>query len=569
VAVVAIAAGLLVFVSMPPARLTLASAAGGDGTLAGILHIHTNRSDGRSAPDDVAAAAARAGLKFVVFTDHGDGTRPPDPPAYRSGVLCIDGVEISTTAGHYVALGLPAAPYPLGGEPRDVVEDVNRLGGFGIAAHPDSPKRELRWGAWDLPIDGLELINPDTSWRVQLTAPGLRPRMRLLAALGTYPFRPGETIAALLGDRSEIASRWDSLTARRRVAGIAGVDAHAKLALWDVEPGDNSFTMPFPGYEPVFRMLSVRVRPDRPFSGDAANDARALIAGIRAGHLYTAVDAIATPPSFEFSASTRDGSIQQGDEISVGGPVSLRVRTNAPPEFTTTIFKDGRAFAKGHHEGDFTVPASAGPAVYRAEVHASNRPGDPLWIFSNPIYVRQSAAPGSPRRPFATTSDLLFPAGALGWSVEHDAGSQADLVTEPGQMIFRYTLGADAMKRPRVALVAFPRDMLPNDRVMFLMRADRPMRISVQLRTGASAPPEERWQRSIYVDTVEGDRTVFFDEFVPVGTTRTERPALTAVPSLLFVVETTNTKPGSSGTLWIKMVALQRPSSGPTAAPTP
>ena len=34
--------------------------------------------------------AARAGLKFIVFTDHGDATRTPDPPAYRSGVLCID-----------------------------------------------------------------------------------------------------------------------------------------------------------------------------------------------------------------------------------------------------------------------------------------------------------------------------------------------------------------------------------------------------------------------------------------------------------------------------------------------
>ena len=40
--------------------------------------------------DEVAAAAAAAGLQFVVFTDHGDATRPPDPPAYRHGVLTID-----------------------------------------------------------------------------------------------------------------------------------------------------------------------------------------------------------------------------------------------------------------------------------------------------------------------------------------------------------------------------------------------------------------------------------------------------------------------------------------------
>src|SRR5438477_4237261 len=80
----------------PRARLTAES----DGTVPGILHIHTSRSDGRSGPDRIAEEAARAGLAFIVFTDHGDGTRAPDPPTYRRGVLCLDGVEVSTTGGH-------------------------------------------------------------------------------------------------------------------------------------------------------------------------------------------------------------------------------------------------------------------------------------------------------------------------------------------------------------------------------------------------------------------------------------------------------------------------------------
>ena len=87
--------------------------AGQPATVAGALHIHTNRSDGSGSPDEVAAAAARAGLKFIILTDHGDGTRAPDPPQYRSGVLVIDAVELSTSAGHYIAIGLPQAPYPL------------------------------------------------------------------------------------------------------------------------------------------------------------------------------------------------------------------------------------------------------------------------------------------------------------------------------------------------------------------------------------------------------------------------------------------------------------------------
>src|SRR6185436_1193339 len=283
------AVAVLVAVSLPERRLALQ---GADGTIPGILHVHTNRSDGRSSPDEVAAAAARAGLKFLIFTDHGDATRPPDPPAYRSGVLCLDGVEISTTGGHYVAIDLPVSPYPLAGEPRDVIDDVRRLGGFGIAAHPDSPKPELQWHEWDAPFDGIELLNPDTTWRVwaQQAARGSnapsavrwRARRTLTLSLLDYPVRPAETIASLLHVESPLNAvrHWTTIAARRRLVAIAGIDAHAKLALRG-DPGDAGFALPFPGYEPSFRVMSLHVATEHPLSGDAAADANALVRAIR------------------------------------------------------------------------------------------------------------------------------------------------------------------------------------------------------------------------------------------------------------------------------------------------
>jgi hypothetical protein len=158
----------LAVVAAPPgprststAAFTIAPAA----TARGVVHVHSTRSDGSGTIAEIAAAAARAGLQFVIVTDHGDGTRPPLPPAYHGHVLVIDGVEISTTHGHYVALGLDRAPYRLAGDAADVVEDVRRLGGFGIAAHPDSPKPGLAWRDWDAPFDGLEWFNLDSEWR--------------------------------------------------------------------------------------------------------------------------------------------------------------------------------------------------------------------------------------------------------------------------------------------------------------------------------------------------------------------------------------------------------------------
>src|SRR5882672_4540955 len=179
------AVAVYVGVTIPPRPIRLAAPT--DGSIPGVIHVHTSRSDGLGEPDAIAAAAARAGLKFLIFTDHGDATRKPDPPQYRSGVLCLDGVEISTNGGHYVAIDMPASPYPLGGEARDVVDDVRRLGGFGIAAHPDSPKLQLRWTEWNAPFDGIELLNPDTGWRLWAQeAGGTAPwaaRRRLLSAL--------------------------------------------------------------------------------------------------------------------------------------------------------------------------------------------------------------------------------------------------------------------------------------------------------------------------------------------------------------------------------------------------
>ena len=82
------------------------------------------------------------------------------------------------------------------------------------------------------------------------------------------------------------------------------------------------------------------------------------------------------------------------------------------------------------------------------------------------------------------------------------------------------------------------------------------MRVSVQLRSGDRE--SDRWARSVYVDASDQERTVYFDDMMPVGQTRTFKPVLDAIRSLLFVVDTTNTKPGASGRIWMKSAALKK-----------
>ena len=152
VLLVACAAG--VRLSLPPVAQELTSSSGVG--VRGAMHVHTRQSDGGGTPEQVAAAAAKAELRFVVLSDHGDGTRTPRPPRYYSGVLVVDGVEISADGGgHVVAPGLPKTPYPLGGEARDIVEDIARIGAMSVVAHPGSAKPELRWTEWSSPFNGF------------------------------------------------------------------------------------------------------------------------------------------------------------------------------------------------------------------------------------------------------------------------------------------------------------------------------------------------------------------------------------------------------------------------------
>ncbi len=558
-------AGFLWFV-LPPRHLVLASSFD-DGTIPGILHVHSTRSDGRGTVEEIARAAADAGLKFVVLTDHGDATRSPERPEYLHGVLCLDAVEISTAGGHYVALGLPKAPYPLGGEARDVVEDVRRLGGFGIAAHPDSPKRELSWREWNAPFDGIEFVNPDTSWRQQVgPAYGNRvmlPSRLLTLRLLSYPFRPAESIAGLI-QPTRIREQWAGAARRRPVVITAGADAHAQIAWRSADPAETRLSVSIPSYEASFRSLSVHIRPEQPLSGDAVADAAIVLRAIRAGHLYSVLDGLATPPAFEFTAAGPAGTVREGDRIAAGGPVTLHVKSNVPAGFAASVWNGAVLLSGDHHEPDFTVAAPGGNGVYWVEIRADGTPDRAPWITSNPIYVGppEPVADPEPRRPATQAQPLLEGASRASGRREHDATSLAavDLpqLSESGgpgrQAQMRFGLASGPVGGQFAALVVdLPSGIARSDRVTFTAHAGQPMRVSVQLRADQS-----RWQRSVFVDTADRDITVFFDDLKAVPGATADAPPRADVRSLLFVVDATNTKPGTSNRLFITAPALQR-----------
>ena len=552
------AAFLFLLLPLPPRAITASSdaaPAAKNPTAIGALHIHTNRSDGSGTPEDVAAAAARAGLQFIVLTDHGDGTQRPESPRYLSGVLVIDAVELSTSAGHYIAVGLDrAAPYPLRGEPRDVVEDVRRLGGFGIVAHPDSAKPSLQWRDWDVPFDAMEWLNADTAWRDE-------PALSLIRALVRYPVRPSETLASLLDRPDGALSRWDMLTKHRPVVALSGTDAHARLGWSDDDDSEyaREWFLNIPSYQASLRTFANHVGLDEPLASRPEQAAAQVVAALKSGRVFSAITAAAAPAALTFTASDARGiTVKQGDHFALNGRISFAVQSNAPEGSVTVLRKDGRILT--HASGkDVAFQAHGEHGAYRVEVTLPNAPGDPPipWLISNPIYVHPAEWGSATAHPPPVTTDRSVIQGGP-WHVEKDAASTAAFAhpsPPDGPVEFRYRLGAGARDGQYGALaISVGSGLAGRARLAFRAVASQPMRLSVQARQPRSG---NRWQRSVYLDTNPRDVLIPFTGMSPMAGAATPfDPAL--ADTLLFVVDLTNAVPGTAGAVTISGVSLDR-----------
>lgn len=566
----ALAAAVVTYtlVTLPPAAVTIVMPLPSN-TVLGAYHIHTTRSDGAGSPDDVAAAAAKAGLRFAILTDHGDATRPPDAPRYAGSVLLIDAVEISAVEGHIVALGLnSAAPYRLGGEARDVIEDVHRLGGFAIVAHPDSARADLRWrpggqnagpgsfgagrqggAGGDLSgADGVEWMNADSEWRDESPS-------ALLNALLHLPVRPAESFTTLLDRPAASLRRWDALTRRRPVIGLSAVDAHGLVGGL---------------YTTTFRSFAQAVILDAPLSGNASTDAARIVKALRGGRAFSVVTGLAAAALPVLIARDETRSVSMGEHLtSSSGRVSVEASMPAAAGARVVIMHNDRSIAEGFGHAEVAGPAE--PGAYRAEFWLGR--GRIPWIVTNPLYIDPPIAPipvptAASRQPAVpTASDASVAPLGFGpeWTIEHAPSSSGTVTATTLGLEFKWTLG---QQQPGLEFAALARSVGDGtesfDRVEFTASATQPLRLSVQFRL-PGGHDGERWGRSVYLDATPRTVTVRMADVSPLGFSATRRPIVARIKSLLFVMDTLHTAPGSTGVVQFSNVRLLR-SEDPTAS---
>jgi predicted metal-dependent phosphoesterase TrpH len=127
------------------------------------LQVHTDASPCSSTPpEEVVEAALEAELDGIAITDH-DTMQNVSVVAEHapSRLEVIPAVEVTTTQGHLLALGVEEPPSP-DTDPLTAIVDTHRQGGVAVLSHPFDSLRQRYTNDLDAiadAVDGVEVIN--------------------------------------------------------------------------------------------------------------------------------------------------------------------------------------------------------------------------------------------------------------------------------------------------------------------------------------------------------------------------------------------------------------------------
>jgi hypothetical protein len=346
----------------------------------GVIHVHTIASDGSGTVAEVMQAAEKANLSFIAITDHNVSMTetelaedPPDLPI-------ISGEEFSTSAGHFLALGLPTAwSQPKTNNDRELLEATRTAGAFRVLAHPFHP--HTPWTDWKTTdFDGMEIWNEDAAWR-QNNA------FDLAVSLLLYGENDQLALVRLARTPTENFAKWDELLQQRHVAGVCAADTHAKIRLGPIREWH------FPGYESSLKVARehVLVSPDAGAGNPALASPAELVDAMKNGHSFCGLDSLYPSDGFTFRVSDSIASGGPGDTLRWKGAARLQVSVPSGSSLPLIkVFRDGREIDE--QKARTLDEPITGPGRYRAEVFL-HQPGITgwgrwtLWVFTNPVYV--------------------------------------------------------------------------------------------------------------------------------------------------------------------------------------
>jgi len=335
----------------------------------GAIHMHTTESDGTKPLEEVVAIGQKAGLDFMFFTDHMTlGPREAGKEGFYDKTLVIIGYEHNDPddKNHYLIFNSPRVY----GEQFSVKQYVNASvadHAIGILAHPDEIRHRLveyppyPWTDWSVDgFTGIELWNQMSEWMEKLN------RFNKLA----LSFSPRKS---MVGPTQRILSKWDELNMKRKVVGIAGVDAHA----FPVKAGP--FTVEIFPYKVHFRSLRTHILLPQKLSDEFNQAKQQLFNALRDCRVFFSNMRWGEADEFEFYA------VQGATKVVSGGSLpsadNSRLLIKLPDKASVRLVHNGnQVFMSETKSLEYAVKQ---PGLYRVECWKGTRG----WIFSNHIRI--------------------------------------------------------------------------------------------------------------------------------------------------------------------------------------
>jgi len=189
------------------------------------LHVHTHYSkDCTVPPVDMARQLKKHGYAGMAITDH-DTAAGALKPYDISGFLVVPGIEVSTTQGHLLGLGITADVTS-----RDVItaiDEIHAQGAVAVAAHPFRRSSPSISSVEGLDVDAVETFNGRNFPRQNQQAAALAAEYGLPTTGGSdahqlreagsgYTLADAETVDDLLADITSGKTRAGGTTSLGR-----------------------------------------------------------------------------------------------------------------------------------------------------------------------------------------------------------------------------------------------------------------------------------------------------------------------------------------------------------------
>lgn len=333
----------------------------------GAIHIHSVYSDGTGNIESISKAAKKAGLDWIIITDH--NSFEIEEGIYN-GVYVIKGEEISPkNENHYLALGINKYIQP-NTDAKHNIEAVKMNGGFGFAAHPDesdyrqNSHQPIKWTNKNVIPDGVEIWNWFSEWADNLN----NKNIFTLA----YAFLCKNKLVK--SANSNVLFWWDNLNnvSEKIVPAIGGIDAHA-LKIKD-------YIIPvtiFP-YESMFKTIVNIVTSDEEFKTDFFARKEQILEALKSGRNLIINRAVSKEIPV-IKISNQKQTVTSGESINLDNETLLNVQTKK--RSSIKIIHNGKEIKSVISNSIKMLLNEVGK--YRVEIKFGERG----FAYSNPIIV--------------------------------------------------------------------------------------------------------------------------------------------------------------------------------------